>query len=43
MVDEIIWLLKEILREQNFQRKGEKDSMVYTLWEGGCGETSSSV
>ena len=28
MVDEIIWLQNEIIREQNFQRKGEKDSTV---------------
>lgn len=28
MVDEIIWLQNEIIREQNIQSKGEKDSTV---------------
>ena len=34
MVDEIIWLQNEIIREQNIQSKGEKDSTVGLWWEG---------
>lgn len=34
MVDEIIWLQNETIREQIFQRKGEKDSTVRLWGEG---------
>lgn len=34
MVDEIIWLQNKTIREQSFQRKGEKDSTVRLWGEG---------